>query len=195
MEKLEKTGRKASQNAASGELRDLPDLTEQEWTFITHYFHSRNGTQAALSAAYSGKPSSAATIAWRPLSAPHFEHEQRGLRAMEKGTEVGKHAAAHRQSTLDVLIHSRDFAPGRLFDENGDMLPWDQISPLDQAMISEVDIKVYDQGRSVKVKFRSRDAALMLLAKTSGLLMTRHERQLDDSSAESTRRWGAGLLG
>lgn len=152
-------------------------LTPKQERFVAEYLKDLNATQAAKRAGYSAKR--ADQSGYQALSNP----------AVVFAIEIGKKRQLARAelSAVRVLEEARRIGMSdirRCFDENGDLLPIQNLSDEDASAISSVEFVMKNEHAGDnkvdhvgKIKLWNKPQALELLFKHLGLLATGEQSQ------------------
>jgi hypothetical protein len=166
----DRSKRPSSQNEyrRANEYRFVP--IRQRLIFAKEYVRTGNAT-AAWKAAFPqsrAEYNSQRASAWKMLNAPKTQDIIDRLRA--------KSFERHKNTLQEIIAENLSivrFDPARIFDDDGKLLPWEDIDPADRRCISEVKIDedVDEDGhvsRTITVKRQERGQALDRLARMLG---------------------------
>lgn len=145
------------QKAPSKEARPL---TPRQNRFVEHYLVHLNATRAAREAGYGTER--AAQTGHDLRSLPKYRHVQAEIRRRQ---DAMKAENWHLQQLVrEQLAHVLACDIGRLYKPGTrEMKSMDELDPEDRAMIAEVTEKIFEGGRSLRVKLYNKlDAAKQL---------------------------------
>ena len=145
--------------------KPLRPLTQRQKLFVDHYANTRNGTKAAELAGYS--PHTAGEKSYQLRNLPKYRHVQAALAL--KLAESRQNMAQIADLVIDTLVQVATFDKRGIFNEDGSFVGYHNLSFEDQGCIAEHNVKEYEGGKSVRLKYDNRQSALDKLAKIAGL--------------------------
>ena len=146
-------------------VRASKPLKGRAQLFVSEYLKDLNGTQAAIRAGYS--PHSARRIATRLLSNADISA---AIREAQDQILKENHVTVSRIVRELALIAF--FDPASLFDENGSLLPINELPPEIRHGLAAVEIIEYANGTR-RLRFAGKLASLLALCKHMGMFTDR----------------------